>query len=418
MAGRQAEGIIAELCGAWRVMAAILLGMCVGAIPAYSIGAFVMPMADDMDWAVTEVVVWSLTYAMGVVAASPFVGILADRFGARRVALGGLLLLSAVLFATSQMPRSLLLLYASGFGVGIASVGTSAIPYGRVIAGIFDRGLGTAFGLMSCGIGLAALIGPRLMQATIDSESWRTAFLVAGLLPLLAAPLIWFWLNPAPRVRGTGTHAAPMQQTGHTLACAIRLPVFWVLAAGTVIYGVCAGGVTVNLIPYLTSAGFSRADAAGALGLLGVSTIAGRFGTGIIIDRFQLNAGLFMMGALLLQSLSFLVLAFAPGSFALLAIMVYGLTLGAEADCVAYATAKLFGRRFFGSIFAIVGHAMLFIGTGIGPVLFSLTRDFGGSYMISLQVWAMLGLAALPLFLIIARAIASGRTLALAGRPV
>ena len=62
---------------------------------------------------------------------------------------------------------------------------------------------------------------------------------------------------------------------------AVRLPVFWVLAAGTVLYGLCAGGMAVNLIPYLTSEGISRTEAATALGLLGVSTMAGRFLTGV-----------------------------------------------------------------------------------------------------------------------------------------
>lgn len=407
------QGIIPELSRSWRAMIVIVMGMCVGALPAYSIGAFVTPIAADMNWAETQVIGWAFAYAAGVVLAAPFVGILSDRFGPRLVVIAGLVLLSLALFGTSFLPRALPLLYLSGLVIGVTSVGTSAITYGRVIAARFDRGMATAFGIMSGGIGLSAVIGPRLMQATIDAQGWREAFLVAGTAPLLVLPAAWFWLR---RREATGARvgAVVLDQVGHSLRSAARLPVFWILALGTILYGLCAGGMTVNLIPYLTSEGLSRPEAATALGLLGVSTMIGRFGTGVLIDRFRLNAGMFMTAALVIQAMTFLLLALTSTQFMLLAIPIFGLTIGAEADCIAYSTAKLFGRRAFSSIFSVVGHAMLYIGTGVGPVLFSVTRDVAGGYVFALYVWCAIAFAAVPLFLLIRHAIASGRTIALA----
>ncbi|WEK39988.1 MAG: MFS transporter [Candidatus Brevundimonas colombiensis] len=404
-------GIVPELRRSWRAMVAIVLGMGVGVLPVYSIGAFISPIAAEMNWSETQVVGWALAHAAGAVISAPFIGVLSDRFGPRQVAMGGLSLLALVLFATSFLPPILPLLYLSGFSIGVASVGTSAITYGRIIAGLFNRGMATAFGLMSCGIGLSAGFGPRLMQAVMDDQGWRTAFLLAGIAPLLVLPAAWFWL----KVRASGgVSGRVLDQVGHTLKTAVRLPVFWVLAAGTVLYGLCAGGMAVNLIPYLTSEGISRTEAATALGLLGVSTMAGRFLTGVAIDHFQLNAGLFMVGAVIIQTGAFALLGLTSTQYMLIAIPIFGLTMGAEADCVAYITAKLFGRRAFSSIFGIVGHAMLYLGTGAGPVLFSIARDITGGYSSALYIWAGIAFSAVPLFLIVSRAIATGRTFAAA----
>lgn len=405
------DGIIPELRRSWRVMIAIVLGMCVGVLPVYSIGAFVTPIAAEMNWSETQVVGWAFAHAAGGVISAPFIGMLSDRFGPRRVALGGLSLLAFVVFATSFLPPVLSLLYLSGFAVGVASVGTSAIIYGRIITGLFNRGMATAFGIMSCGIGLSAGFGPRLMQAVMDDQGWRTAFLVAGAAPLLVLPAAWFWLKGRASDGATGP---VLDQVGHTLKSAIRLPVFWVLGVGTILYGLCAGGMAVNLIPYLTSEGMTRADAAAALGLLGGATMAGRFLTGVVIDRFQLNAGIFMTGAVIVQAGAFALLGLTSTQYMLFAILIFGLTMGAEADCVAYSTAKLFGRRAFSSIFGVVGHAMLYVGTGAGPVLFSAARDMTGGYSSALYIWALIACSAVPLFLIISRAIATGRTLAAA----
>lgn len=410
------QGIIPELKRSWRAMIVIVLGMCVGVLPVYSIGAFVTPIAAEMNWADTQVIGWAFAHAVGGVLGAPFIGLLADRFGPRRVVMVGLVLLASALFATSLLPPILPLLYLSGFAVGAAAVGVSAITFGRIIAGLFDRGMATAFGLMSCGIGLSAGIGPRLMQATIDAEGWRLAFLAAGVAPLLVLPVAWLWLRARPARQAAQAVGVVQDQIGHTLRTAMRLPVFWVLGIGTVLYGLCAGGMAVNLIPYLTSEGVSRADAATILGLLGISTMAGRFLTGVLIDRFQLNAGLFMTGALVVQASAFAVLGLTSTQYMLLAIPIFGLTMGAEADCVAYSTAKLFGRRAFGAIFGVVGYAMLYVGTGVGPVLFSVARHMTGSYASALYIWCAIAAAGIPLFLIISRALATGRTLAAASQ--
>ena len=97
-------GIVPELRRSWRAMVAIVLGMGVGVLPVYSIGAFISPIAAEMNWSETQVVGWALAHAAGAVISAPIIGVLSDRFGPRQVAMGGLSLLALVLFATSFLP--------------------------------------------------------------------------------------------------------------------------------------------------------------------------------------------------------------------------------------------------------------------------------------------------------------------------
>jgi len=388
-----------EFVRSWRAMLAVILGMWVSAIPSYSIGAFIGPVSAEFGASLTQVTGWSLAWSFGCVLSAPVVGAIADRVGARRVILTALASLTAALLAVSSLTKDLTGFYVGALALGAIGAGTSAITYGRVVNSRFDLGLGTALGLMSVGLGLGAVFGPRLMQAIIDSFGWRQAFAALALLPLAVLPLLVAWL----REGSSATGRELVSSDGATRGEAMRRSVFWVLAAGTILYGVCVGGVSVNLIPFLTSDGLSRADAASAAGLFGAATVVGRLFGGMIIDRARVHVAILLAIVLVAEAAAFVMLGLGGGTYLIPALLVFGVSVGAEADGLAYCTIKIFGRRCFGSIYAVLGIVMLYIGTGIGPVLFNATRDWLGSYQLAFYVWAGLALMAAPLFASVVR---------------
>lgn len=341
--------MLQEFGRAWRVMIVIVLGMCVGAMPSYSIAVFIAPISGEYGWTATQVTGWSMAYALACVAAAPLVGLLADRLGARRVAFVALMALGLSLFATAIGTSSLVRWYASGFAVGLSSVGTAAVTYGRVIAGLFDKGLGTAFGLMSVGTGLSAIVGPPALRLIVDHYGWRAGFQCEALLPFFVLALATFWL------REGAEPSKKAVEPGLPIRTAITGPLFWLIAVATVFYGMAASGLTVNLVSYVVADGMSRAAAAGALGVMGAATMVGRFGTGLLIDRFRLNAAFFMVGALAVQA------------------GVY----------VMFATTEL-----------------QFLWLGTGPVLFSALQEASGGYDIPLWIFGAVAAAALPLMVV------------------
>ena len=397
---REPSSIGAEFAASWRAMVVVVIGMWASSVPAYSIGAFINPLSEEFGWSVTEITGWSLAWSGGCIISAPIVGALADRRGARPVILAGLLLLGIALIAISWFTDHLWQLYAGGFAIGVISIATGAITYGRVVSSLFDRGLGSALGLMSAGIGLAAVTGPRAMQAIIDACGWRWGFAVEAVLPLAILPLLFVWLKERNRA-GIDLNAPEAEGTSRPEA--MRTPVFWILALGAILYGVCVGGVSVNLIPYLTNEGLTRADAAAAAGLFGIATVTGRLAGGMIIDRVRIHAAVLMAIVLVGEGLAFVVLGTHGTTFLLLAIPVFGLAVGAEADCLAYCTLRIFGHRCFSSIFGVLGIMMLYLGLGVGPILFSSTRDYFSSYSAAFFVWGAIAFIAAPIFASVAR---------------
>lgn len=385
----------------WKPMVAVVLGICFASVPAYSLGAFIQPLHHQFGWTVTQITGWMLSWSAGAIVSAPIAGYLADKKGAKGVAMGSLLILSVILLITGYWVATLPLYYLSGFAIGAAVSGTSAITYGRIVNSLFSSGLGTALGIMSTGIGASAIIGPRVMQEIIDAYGWRTAFYVLAAFPLIFLPLLAAWLREGHRGQLIANRSPKGE--GFTLAGAIRMPVFWVLSVGSLLYGICVGGVTVNLMPFMATEGISRANAASALGLFGLATVSGRLLTGMIIDRVRIHAAILMAIVLAAEALAFVLLAHGSMPVMLMALAVFGFAVGAEADCLAYCTSRIFGKRNYGSIFGMLGIVMLYIGTGVGPVLFSLGQETFGGYVKAFNIWAAMALLAVPIFIWVSR---------------
>ena len=219
----------------------------------------------------------------------------------------------------------------------------------------------------------------------------------------IAWPILWFLtIPPAAEVKRTEA-AAPA--IGFTLKEALAKPLFWAMAVGSLAFGVAIAGPAVNMVGFLTSTGMTRAFAAGLMGGYGLFTFAGRTLTGIAIDRIPMHIGKVMTLVMTVMGASFLLIGFGGQVGILAGIAVLGFFVGAETDCLSYCTVRVFGRRAFGSIYAVLGIVMLYIGTGTGGFLFASTVGaMGGSYHVAFAVWA--GIAALSggLFLVAARA--------------
>lgn len=363
-----------------------MLGVFLGTLPGYAIGPFLEPVSAKLRCSLTEIVGWSLRWSIGVVATSPFAGYMADRHGAKPMALIAVTALALVLGWTAFGVTTLITWYSSGLAIGAAVAGAGGITFGRIVSALFQRGLGTGLGIMSAGVGLSAMFGPRTTQAIIDAFGWRAAFAAEALVVVLILPILAFWLKDATADRSSG--AVPV--AGVALHAAVRTPVFWLLALGTLMYGVSVAGVQVNLMPYLAAEGMSRSNAAAALGLFGASTLIGCLLTGVIIDKVRIHAAALIALMLFAEGMAFILFAYYGSAMLLPTLLIFGFAVGAEGDCLAYLVARFFGRRFFSSIFGMLGIVTLYIGTGIGPALFGLTRDYLGAYPPILIVWSIL----------------------------
>ena len=387
-----------EFALSWRIVVGALVGVAFGVngISYAAFGVMVDPLAAAFGTPVSRINLWVTCWSFGNVAAAPVIGALADRFGARRVILTALPIFILSLILEGSIGPHLWMLYTLAAIVGSVGTGSGPITYSRVVNTWFDAGRGAALGIMSAGIGLCYLLGPRLVQALVDAKGWRAGFFGLAAAHLLAFPLIIGWVRER---RETVVRASRPVEVGFTVRQTLRLPVFWYATVAFFLYGLCAGGVTVNLVPFMTASGLTRASAASYMGLLGIFSVTGRVATGFIIDR--LPVGLVCGVILVLEGLAFATFGLYGTGAVGLTLAVTGFAFGGEVSCMSYAIVRYFGVRHYGAInglFAIV----VGIAVGLGPPLIGYLHEASGGYRVPFLTGAAMAVASAIFFAVLA----------------
>ena len=149
-------------------------------------------------------------------------GPVSDRFGRRPVLLGGMVFFGVMSLLTvlAGSVNSLLVLRLLT-GLGLGCVMPNAIALTSEYAP--ERVRSTAVMVMFCGFSLGAALGGLAAAVLIQDFGWRSVFVAGGVLPLLAAVALWFWLPESVRflvLNGgdKGRIAAIMQKIDPALA--------------------------------------------------------------------------------------------------------------------------------------------------------------------------------------------------------
>ena len=147
-----------------------------------------------------------LYFGLGIVS-----GPLADRWGSRRLAVLGMLLIGAGL-AVASVARDLCEVYAAyGLGVGLG-VGFSYVPALGAVQRWFTRRRGFASGLAVSGIGVGTLVMPPLASMLIEMVGWRETYLVLGCLAAVVGGGMALLIENDPAARGLGPDGDPPRE--------------------------------------------------------------------------------------------------------------------------------------------------------------------------------------------------------------
>ncbi|PRC43338.1 MFS transporter, partial [Mycobacterium sp. ITM-2017-0098] len=184
---------------------------------------------------------------------------------------------------------------------------------------------------------------------------------------------------------------------GVTLGEGLRSATFYKLLVAAGLFAFTTLGVVVHLVPILRDAGAEPLAAAGTAALVGVFSIVGRLGVGLLLDRFP---GRFVGACAYLIPIVGCAALLIDGSSPLaqtLAAALFGLTLGAEVDVIAYLASRYFGLKNFGGLFGGLV-AALSLGTAFGPLAAGATSDhFGGYSNFLILTMVLMGVSSLAL---------------------
>ncbi|MCC5794853.1 MAG: MFS transporter [Chromatiales bacterium] len=398
----------------WYIALACGVGLACGiaTVLLYTFGIFVIPLQESFGWSQSEIFLALFLSTLTITIIAPFIGIIVDRIGARRVILVSLVLVALLIASFYFQDESLLTFYLRYIAIAILGLGTTHVAFTRIIALWFDRRRGLALGIALAGVGVGGFFWPILSQWAIDTFGWRMAYVVVGLtVAAIGCTVMLLVVKDTPQSMGlrpdgdvipegeTAELAAP---PGMLLRQALATRHFWIMVIAFLLIGFAITSLQVHLVPLLRSRGVSAMQAANALSVLAIALVVGRIAAGWLMDHFFAPrvAIAFLLGPLVSI---FLLATGASGWLAFVAGILTGLAAGAQVDATAYLASRYFGLRFFSSIYAWY-YSAYSLGAGIGPLVTAQSVDRFGSYNevlylhSALIVIAALLLAVLPKF--------------------
>ncbi len=384
---------VSEWRSGWALVLASSMGFSFFSIMLMTTGLFMQPVSEEFGWSRT-------LFASGVSIAtfttallSPFLGIVVDRYGARQLALPGVVLTMAAIAAFGFTNGNAWQWMALWLFFGVASACIKSTVWTVSVLGVFTRHKGLALGLVMSGTAVAQVVVPPLGNWLIDDLGWRTAYVALGLgwgsITLLLCLLFFYDLHDvAAGKRGKArrqaevpppAEPAAVDLPGLTVRQASRDWALWRVGISSFVVMVLTQGLGAHLIPILTDAGVSRGKAALLSSLAGVAAIAGKLITGVLLDRFRPNwIGGVTLGA---AALTFLLLMDGLRSPATIvfALMVNGYAAGTKTQITGYLTASYGGMKSFGVVYGVMAACMA-AASGLGPLTAGLNYDHLGGY--------------------------------------
>jgi MFS family permease len=377
----------------WRTPLIILICGCLIALigfgPRSTLGLFLTPMSAANGWGRD---VFALALALQMLlwgAAQPFVGAIADRFGAVRVMWIGAALYAAGLAGMAYATSQGALILSAGFLIGFGLAGTSF----TVVIGAFGKLLPANWRSLSFGIGTASssfgqfLFSPLAvgMNQTFD---WHITLLFFAAVVLAIMPLSL--ALALPRDSQSTAHATPPQSVTQALGEALRHRSYVLLVLGYFTCGFQVFFITVHLPAYLVDRGLSVDVGAWTIGLIGLFNIIGSITAGYLGDKVPKR---FILAAIyFLRSLAIVVFISIPASP--LTSAVFGATIGllwlSTIPPTQALVAVMFGTRWLTMLagLAFFSHQVGgFLGVWLGGVLY----ERSGSYDVIWYLTILLG---------------------------
>jgi MFS family permease len=373
--------------------AALIMIACMGSY--YTFGVFLKPIVEDLGGSRALI---SGAFSLAVVImglCGIFWGKLNDRYGPRWVlTISGILVSSGYLFSFLENSIwQLYLFYGFLAGVGLGGI---FVPLTTTVPRWFIVRRGIMTGIVVSGIGFGNLLSGPIANTLLVRYSWRTSYLIIGLVTLGVTVIAAQFLKRDPAQVGQEPYGAKSleklkvrnSRADFSLKSAVRTIQFWYTIALNLCFGFCLTGIMVHIAPYATDIGNSPSTAASYLSVIGVGSIIGRLVFGRIGDRIGYRMVYILCFALMCFSLIWILFIISVGGFYVFAL-AFGLAYGGCATGQPLLAANLFGLKSHGVILGVIGNGFS-LGCAIGPLVLGYIFDVSRHYLVGLIASAVI----------------------------
>jgi MFS family permease len=328
---------------------------------------------DRFDLSATETGVLLGAASIAILLVSPPAGVLADRFGARRLTIGGTLLMSVATIAQGVAPHyATLLVGRVAFGLGFGVLWSAGLALLTQVVPPARRPGALALTMTLAAVG--TMIGPGYSGLLVEPLGTGWTFGLAGAVCLVAALGLAF--TPATREAHEARHHTPVGQTARRM---VREPLVLGGLVCIALPGLVNNGVNLLVPLQLDDNGTSTAVVGACFSASALIFAAGSFGFARSGARFAtLRVG--AVGSLVLAAVLFIPLL-TTASAALLAFIVVrsfantGLFPLAMPLAVEGAERAGIGR---GAVLGIVNASWALAAT-LGPIVAGVIADAAGA---------------------------------------
>lgn len=433
----------------WPIVISALVGiaLCLSPLPYWALIVIGPELSKEFGWSRSVTSGGFLYMTAGVLVSAPIIGQIVDKIGARKVLLTSIIALGLGTMSFSLMTSDPRVFYLIFFMTAVLGTGTLPITWTKAIVDRFDKSRGLALGVALTGTGFYGFIASPTIQMMIDNFGWRAAYVGVGLLPiLLSLPLAFIlfkdkkqavktdetqsvkrlcvlWIGLAvvlfAFMQAFSSYGGPVavialmavfligyiiytyvshkktkpkQRSGAGLSLLESMSDyrFWVIIFAFLLLGGVISGIIANSKLILLDKGYSDSLATGfftGAGLIGLSTIAGRFLGGVLVDHFWAPMVAFIFMSVPAIGCYILMQDFGLAANALALIMV-GVAAGVEFDLMAYFVSRYFGMRSYAQIYGMI-YAAFGLGAGTSPIIFNLIRGDDADYSNVLKIVAV-----------------------------
>lgn len=372
----------------WRTPAIILvcsgLALTLSLGVRHNFGLYLQPMTLDLGWSrqtfALAIAIQNLVYGL----AQPFTGMIADKYGAARVLIGGTILYAVGLVLMSLSTTGWEFSLSAGLmvGVGLSCSGFS-IVYGVVGRAFPPEKRTVALGV----VGAAGSFGQFVMlpfgQTLINHLGWQHAFLVLALTVLLIVPLSAALVeNKKAQARDVHKQSIP-----EALREALGHKGYLLLCSGYLVCGFQLMFISVHFPAYLVDQRMTPETGMTALALIGLFNIFGSYLWGWLGSRHTKKNVL----STLYFTRAVAIALFISAPVSPLTVYLFGATIGflwlGTVPVTNGLIAHIFGVRYLSTLggIAFLFHQVgSFLGVFIGGYLFDTTGSYNLMWILTI----------------------------------
>ncbi|WP_417561502.1 MFS transporter [Marinomonas sp.] len=313
-------------------------------------------------------------------AFQPFVGMAADRWGAKRIIILGSASYAAGLYLTSVTVEPTMMYLSLGVLVGLGLSATSyVIVLGAVAKVVPAKHAAKAFGLTTAAgsFGMFAMIPGA--QALLSASDWQSA--IQTFVVLCSFMVVFALFINTSKLKENAENYA--QEDNQTLKSALKEAFvhkgYWLIHAGFFMCGFHVMFIATHLPSYLADKNLPASTAAMALAYVGIFNIFGSYFWGVLADRFNKR---YVMSAL------YLMRTVVIGAFVTLPVTEYTAAIfgGAIGFCwlgtvplTSGLVRQIFGARYLSTLYGLVFFTHQ-VGSFLGAWVGGRIYDYYGSY--------------------------------------